>query len=525
MKVIISDPISEDGIRILKDNNIKVIYAVEENIDENFKHVQSADGWIIRSGTTLDSKIINNAVNLSVIGRAGVGVDNIDISAATRRGVVVMNTPDANTISAAEHTMALILAISRNISYGHEAISKGEWNRHKLIGSELRNKTLGIVGLGKIGREVLQRSHAFNMKILGYDPFLPEDFFREDELQICDLDYLIENSDYITLHIPLTKDTKDLFDYNNLIKMKKDARIINVARGGIINENDLSKVLLENKIAGAALDVFESEPLPIDSPLISAPNIILTPHLGASTKEAKEGVSQSICNQVKNFLINDELDNAINMPFQNFSQLKEIAPFLRLSELLGRIHSQVARGPITEVSINCFGSISDTKPIGLSFLRSLLQLRVPERVNYINADALARELGIDVSINFSTSDSNYSNLISTKVKTDKEVLIDGSIFDDNLPRLVNIFGYKIEVNPNGTLLFVQNDDVPGVIGKVGTLLGDNKINIAAYLLSREKNKNLAFAVIRLDEPVASKIIKLLNEIKELRFVHQIDVHK
>ena len=524
MKVIVSDPISEDGIRILKDNNIEVIYSTDEKIDENFKHIPSADGWIIRSGTTLDSKIINNAANLSVIGRAGVGVDNIDISAATRRGVVVMNTPDANTISAAEHTMALILALSRNISYGHEGISKGEWNRHKLIGSELCDKTLGIVGLGKIGREVLQRSQAFNMKILGYDPFLPEDFFREDELQICDLDYLIENSDYITLHIPLTKDTKYLFDYNNLIKMKKDARIINVARGGIINENDLSKVLIENKIAGAALDVFESEPLPIDSPLRSAKNIILTPHLGASTKEAKEGVSLSICNQVKNFLINDELGNAINMPFQNFSQLKEMAPFLRLSELLGRIHSQVSSGPIAEVIINCFGSISETKPIGLSFLRSLLQSRVPERVNYINADTLAKELGIDVSINFSTSDTNYSNLISAKVKTDKEVLIEGSIFDDNLPRLVNIFGYKMEVNPNGTLLFVQNDDVPGVIGKVGTLLGDNKINIAAYLLSREKNKNLAFAVIRLDEPVGSKIIKLLNEIKELKFVHQIDVH-
>ena len=195
MKVIVSDPISKDGIKILTDNNIEVIYATDEKIDEKFKHIPSADGWIIRSGTTLDSKIINNAANLSVIGRAGVGVDNIDISAATRLGIVVMNTPDANTISAAEHTMALILALSRNVSYGHEGISKGEWNRHKLIGSELCDKTLGIVGLGKIGREVLQRSQAFNMKILGYDPFLPEDFFREDELRICDLDYLIENSD------------------------------------------------------------------------------------------------------------------------------------------------------------------------------------------------------------------------------------------------------------------------------------------------------------------------------------------
>jgi len=523
VRVIISDPISEEGLRIFKDNNIEVIDINGQNIDENSSQIKTADAWIIRSGTILNSRIIEKADNLSVIGRAGVGVDNIDISAATRRGIVVMNTPDANTISAAEHTMALILALSRNVSSGHNGLSKGEWNRHFLIGSELHGKTIGIVGLGKIGREVMQRSKSFNMQILGYDPFIPDDFFRDDELEICDLEYLIKKSDYITLHIPLTNDTKNLFDYDNLIKMKKEARIINVARGGIINENDLSKVLNEKKISGAALDVFESEPLDNASPLLSAPNIILTPHLGASTKEAKEGVSMSICNQVKNFLINEELDNAINMPFKNFAHLKEMAPFLQLSELLGDIHCQVSDGPIKKVTINCFGSINDTKPIGLSFLRILLKNRVPERVNYINADALAKELGMEVSINYSTSDSNYSNLISATVKADKEILIEGSVFDDNLPRLVNIFGYKMEVNPNGTLLFVQNDDVPGVIGKVGTFLGDNKINIAAYLLSRKKNENLAFAVIRLDDSIDNKIIDMLSSIKELKFVHQINL--
>ena len=523
MKVIVSDPVSEDGLNILKENNIDIINAVGDEIDKNSDYLKIAQGWIIRSGTTIDSELIEKASNLSVIGRAGVGVDNIDIAAATRRGIVVLNTPDANTISAAEHTMALILALSRNVSFGHYGLLKGEWNRHQLIGSELREKTIGIVGLGKIGREVIQRCKAFNMRILGYDPYIPENFFRDDELEITGLDNLIEKSDYITLHIPLTSDTKNLFDYNKLIRMKKEARIINVARGGVINEADLSKVLNENKIAGAALDVFESEPLHKNSPLLAAPNLILTPHLGASTKEAKESVSISICNQIKNFLINDELHNAINIPFKNFSQLKEMAPFLNLSELLGTIHSQVSDGPIKEVHINCFGKINDTKPIGLSFLRSLLQTRVPERVNYINANALAKELGMKVIIKFSTLDSNYSNLISAKVISDKEAIIEGSVFDDNLPRLVNIFGYKMEVNPNGTLLFVQNDDVPGVIGKVGTLLGNNKKNIAAYLLSREKNENLAFAVIRLDDPIESKIIDLLSSIEELKFVRQINL--
>ena len=526
MKVIVSDPISNDGLKILEDYDIEIINAVDIDINENFQHIESADAWIIRSGTTLDSKIINKASNLSVIGRAGVGVDNIDIPAATRKGIVVMNTPDANTISAAEHTMALILALSRNVSYGHQGLSKGQWNRHELIGSELRNKTLGIVGLGKIGREVLQRSKAFNMKILGFDPFLSKDLFRSEDIELCELDFLIKNSDFITLHIPLTKDTKNLFNYNTLIKMQKEARIINVARGGIINEIDLAKVLKEKKISGAALDVFETEPLPEDSPLISAPNIILTPHLGASTKEAKEGVSISICSQIKNFLVNEDLENAINIPFQNLSQLKEMAPFLQLSGDLGSIHSQISNGPIKEVVINCFGKIDEIKPLGLSFLRRLLESRVPERVNYINADALAKELGINVILNHSTANSNYSNLISTRVKSDKEVLLDGSVFDDNFPRLVNILGYKMEVNIDGALLFVQNEDVPGVIGKVGTLLGDNNINISAYLLSKEKNKNLAFAVIRLDDLVSPEIINKLNGIKQLKVVHQIKVdHK
>ena len=256
MKVIISDPISDEGLKIFRKNGIEVIDAVESKIDENYEHVSSANGWVIRSGTTLDAKIIGKANNLSVIGRAGVGIDNIDISAATRKGVVVMNTPDANTISAAEHTMALILSLSRNVSYGHQSLLNGNWDRHKFIGSELRYKKLGIIGLGKIGREVMQRALSFKMKVLGFDPFIKEDMLRSDDIELYELEELIKESDFITVHIPLTNDTKNLFDYNMLSKMKKEARIINVARGGIINEFDLSEILKEGKIAGAALDVF-----------------------------------------------------------------------------------------------------------------------------------------------------------------------------------------------------------------------------------------------------------------------------
>ena len=525
MKVIVSDPISDDGLKIFYDNNIEVIDATDSIIDENYEHIPTANAWVIRSGTTLDEKIISKADKLTVIGRAGVGIDNIDISAATRKGVVVMNTPDANTISAAEHTMALLLSLSRNISYGHHSILSGNWDRHKFIGSELRAKSLGIIGLGKIGREVMQRALGFNMKILGFDPFIKEEMLRSDEIELLDLNELVEKCDFITIHIPLTNDTKNLFDYKMLNKMKKEARIINVARGGIINESDLAKVLHEGNIGGAALDVFENEPIEPTNPLLNAPNLILTPHLGGSTNEAKAGVSTAICNQIKNYLINEDLENAVNFPLQDSSDLKGISSFLDLADNLGIIiHRNISEGPIRRVEINCFGTLDQIKPILLSFLRSLLQNRVPERVNFINAETIAKELGIELSINYSTSNSNYSNLISARVIAKNDIIFEGSVFNDDLPRLVNLMGYKMEVNLKGTLLFIQNDDVPGVVGKVGTILGKNKINIGAYLLSQHSREKLAFAVIRLDSPINEQLISELADLEEIKFVNQIQIN-
>ena len=524
MKVIVSDPISDDGLNVFYKNNFDVIDATNSKIDENYEHIPTANAWVIRSGTKLDASIISKADKLAVIGRAGVGIDNIDISAATRKGVVVMNTPDANTISAAEHTMALLLSLSRNISYGHQSILSGNWDRHKFIGSELRAKTIGIIGLGKIGREVMQRALGFNMKILGFDPFIKKDMLRSDEIELSGLNELVERSDFVTIHIPLTNDTKNLFDYKMLSRMKKDSRIINVARGGIINEPDLAKALHDGIIGGAALDVFKNEPIEPTNPLLNAPNLILTPHLGGSTKEAKAGVSTAICNQIKNYLINNDLENAVNFPLQDTSDLKGISSFLDLADVLGLIHRNIAEGPIKKVDINCFGTLDQIKPIALSFLRSLLQDRVPERVNFINAEAIAKELGIEVSINYSTSDSNYSNLISAKVFAKKSVIFEGSVFNDDLPRLVNLMGYKMEVNLKGTLLLVQNDDVPGVVGKVGTILGKNEINIEAYLLSQHSKEKLAFAVIRLDSPLEDKLISELQDVDELKFVNQIKIN-
>ena len=317
MKVLVSDPITEAGMAILKDAKFEVVYLPDASADEKADACKDVHGWVVRSGTQATAEMINSADNLQVIGRAGVGTDNIDISAATRKGIVVMNTPDVNTISAAEHTVAMMLALSRNIPLGHGGMMKGEWNRNALVGTELRNKTLCVVGLGKIGREVIQRCLSFNMNILGYDPFVRQDMFNEDEVKETDLEMLTTESDYITLHVPFIDATKDLFNFDRLCRMKDSARIINVARGGIINEADLAKALNEDKIAGAAIDVFTSEPIGEDNPLVKAKNIVLTPHLGASTVEAKEGVSLTVCEQVRDYLLHEKLENVINMPISD----------------------------------------------------------------------------------------------------------------------------------------------------------------------------------------------------------------
>ena len=302
MKVIITDPISESGISFLKEADFSVVQLYNASKEDIIRACEDADGWIIRSGTKIDKKMIKAAKKLKAIGRAGVGVDNIDIDEATKRGIIVMNTPDVNTISAAEHSIAMMLALSRNVSIGDSEVKQMKWNRHLLIGSELRAKTLGLVGMGKIGREVMSRCISFGMNVLGYDPFVNKEMFKDGEIEIVDLDRLTEQSDFISIHVPLNSDTTNLFDYKRLKKMKQTARIINVSRGGIINEKDLSRALRDGVISGAAIDVFTKEPIEKSNPLIDSPNILLTPHLGASTEEAKEGVSISICQQLKSYL-------------------------------------------------------------------------------------------------------------------------------------------------------------------------------------------------------------------------------
>ena len=522
MKILISDPITNKGLSLLKDANFDLIELPNASDKEKAEACKDVQGWVIRSGTSVTAKMIESAKKLVVIGRAGVGVDNIDIEAATRRGVVVMNTPDVNTISAAEHTVAIILSLSRNIAEGNSSLKKGQWNRNELVGSELRNKTLGIVGLGKIGQEVLTRCRAFGMNVIGYDPYMNEDKFNPEEIKIVDLDNLTKNADYITVHVPLNDSTRDLFNYEQLIKMKSNARIVNVARGGIINEVDLARVLNEGKIAGAAIDVFTSEPLEDKNPLLKANNILLTPHLGASTEEAKEGVSLAICEQVRDYIINEKLNNAINMPISDMAKLKEIKFNLDLSELMGNIQGQLNQGSIKRVQVECSGTMDETKPAALAFLKGLLKNRVPDRVNYINAESIAIELGISIEHSFTNDSGPYTNLIRTRVSAEfGATRIGGSVFDGNRIRLVNILGYEMEVNPYGTMLFMTNNDVPGVIGSVGYTLGKANINIGAYLLSREMKEGEAFSVVRVDNTLSEKVLDDLRSIPQIISVQQL----
>lgn len=523
-KVLVTDPISDKGLAIIRDAGLEVIYEPslsEERLNEVIKDMH---GWIIRSGTTITAKNLELAQNLQVIGRAGVGVDNIDIKSATNQGVLVMNMPDGNTISAAEHTMALISALSRNIQQGYLGLVKGEWNRHALVGNELRGKTLGVVGLGRIGREVIKRAQGFEMKIIGYDPYVNQEMFNPEKVKVLDIDELTVQSDFITVHVPLTDNTQDLFDTERLSMMKPTARIINVARGGIINENDLANALNDGVIAGAALDVFVSEPLDKGHPLITAKNILLTPHLGASTFEAKEGVSLGICEQIRDFLIEDKLANPINMPISDMSRMKELTPFLDLAEILGKIQFQLCDAPVKSVSIECFGNIDDAKPVALSFIKGILSESADVRLNFVNAGAIAEDRGISFSHSYNSDSVSFSNLIMTNVTTKNGTIqVAGSVFGDNHARLVNIKGYEVDVRPEGVMVLIQNQDVPGVIGRVGMILGDAGVNIAEYLLSRTSDSDTAFAIVKIDEELSDSVMSTLDSMTEILTIKQLQI--
>ncbi len=519
MKILVSDQLAQEGLAVLKEvKEFTVDVKTELKPDELKEIIKGYDALIVRSATKVTKDIINAAEKLKVIGRAGVGLDNVDLEAATQKGIIVMNTPAGNTISTCEHTMSMILALSRNIPQANASTKKGEWKRSKFMGIELYGKILGIVGFGRIGKEVAKRALSFGMKVIVYDPFLSREVAEEMGIEVVELPGLLERADFITVHTPLTDETKHLISTKEFALMKKGVRIINCARGGIIDETALSNAVREGKISAAALDVFEKEPLSPDSELLKFDNVIVTPHLGASTEEAQVNVSIEVAEIVRDALLNRGIRNAANYPCLEAEVCSLLEPHINLAEKLGMFSGQLIEGRFQELSISYSGDIIsyDLSPLTMALVKGILSPILKETVNFVNAISLARERGIDIRESKLSKEGEFVNLIQLEIKTDKESKkISGTLSANKQPRIVKIDGNYVEVSPIGEMIVMQNWDKPGIIGNIGTLLGGYNINIAAMTFGRQSLGGKAISVLNVDSPVSADI---LNKIKKLENV-------
>ncbi|MEZ5307484.1 MAG: phosphoglycerate dehydrogenase [Pyrinomonadaceae bacterium] len=522
-KVFVADDVNDEKLAPLRDAGINVHKETKLPPDELAVRMADANGVIVRSATKITAELMDAAPNLKVIGRAGVGVDNIDVKAATERGIVVMNAPDGNTITTAEHTFALLISMARNIPQANALLNSGTWDKKRFVGVELHGKTLGVIGLGRIGRHVSRIARGFGMKVLGYDPFVSEDV-NESGIVLESLDNLISGSDFITIHTPVTDETRGIIGAAAFAMMKDGVRIVNCARGGLVNETALLEALESGKVAGAALDVFESEPLSADSPLLNNPKIVATPHLGASTREAQEGVALTVAEQMRDYLLTGELRNAVNAPSMAAEELEKLKPYIDLAKNLGSFHRQVLGDErITEVKLEFCGQLaeSDCGPVIRAFLKGLLE-NVSNRINEVNAIHVAEERGIDLTTSL-TKSARVSpfDISSIVVSGEVEQTASGSVYGDGVGRLTKIGNFSVEIVPSGYMLFAKNRDVPGVIGRIGSLLGDHGVNISRFYLGRNEEGGEALSVIALDSPPASSVIDELRGIDTLISVKQV----
>jgi len=517
MKILVSDPLSEEGLKILKDRKLSVDVKAKLPPEELKKIIPDYDALIIRSGTKATADIINASVKLKVIGRAGVGVDNVDLEAATKKGIVVMNTPGGNTISTAEHTVSMLLALNRNIPQAYASIKSGAWDRKKFMARELSGKCLGIIGLGRIGMEVAKRAQSFGMRIIAHDPFLSSKKAEALEIELVELEELFKRVDFLTVHTPLTEETKHMISTKEFKLMKKGVKILNCARGGIIDEKALLAAINEGIVAGAALDVFEKEP-PKDNPLLELDCVIATPHLGASTKEAQINVAVEIAHQVADLLEAKGIRNALNYPCVEGEACRILEPYIKLAEKLGSFQSQIISGHINKVSIKYSGEIvnHEVAPVTVALIKGLLANILGESVNYVNAPIIARERGITVNETKVLENEQFSNLISVEVETSKgKSLISGTLFTKNKPRIVKIDEFHIDTIPEGHVLITKNIDSPGIVGQIGTVLGENKINIAAMNFGRAGAGDKSMIVLNVDNKISEKVLEKIRKCKNV----------
>jgi len=525
-KVLVSDTLAKEGIDIFKNaEGIEVDVMTNLTPDELRGIIGNYDGLAIRSATKVTSNIIEKADHLKVIGRAGIGLDNVDVSAASKRGIVVMNTPGGNTITTAEHAISMMLSLARKIPQATSSMKSGKWEKKKFMGTEVYNKTLGIIGIGRVGSIVANRAQGLKMNVLAYDPFISPDAAEKMGIQLGPIDEVLAQSDFVSIHAPMTNETRNLINAENIAKMKDGAVILNCARGGIINEKDLYDALVSGKLAGAALDVFEEEPT-TNMDLISLDNVICTPHLGASTDEAQRNVAIAIAKQIVDYLTIGDIRNAVNFPSVSGEILTLIRPYLNLAERLGSFESQLVKGGIEQVTIEYSGEILDydVAPVTVAFIKGLLSPILKETINFINAPVIAKERGIKIIESKSSETTDYRNMISITVKTSKqERFAAGTIFGRKDERIVKIDKFILDVIPEGNMLVLYNYDKPGVIGNIGTTLGANNINIARLHLSREQVDGQALVVLSTDSLLPEDVLQKMRDLPNVISVTQIEM--
>ena len=520
-KVLVSDKLHEQGIEILKNaENIDVDVKVGMSKDELKEVISDYDGIVIRSATKLTRDILEHASNLKAIGRAGIGVDNVDIPFATEKGIVVMNTPQGNTITTAEHTISMMMALSRNIPQATASLKSGKWEKSKFMGTELFNKTLGIVGLGNIGTIVANRALGLKMKVIGYDPYINEENAAKKGVKLVSLDTLFRESDYITIHTPLTKTTKNLVNKDTFEIMKDNVRIICCARGGIVNEDDLAEAIENGKVAGAAFDVYAQEPPDFNHPLFKSDKFICTPHLGASTKEAQYNVAVAVAEQMVDFLNFGIIKNALNVPSVSSEELQILKPYIKLGEKMGSFITQICKTScgFTDIHVEYFGEVAkyDVSPITLSVLKGLLTPIMGENVNFVNAPVVAKERGIKINESKNTEGKNFSSsiVVSTNTEEGKQT-IEGALFGKKDIRIVSINNFRVEAEPKGHIILLYNHDKPGVIGNIGSFLGEKNINIGNMQFGRESIGGMAISILQIDNEINETILSELQKLPNI----------
>ncbi|MEJ2009793.1 MAG: phosphoglycerate dehydrogenase [Acidobacteriota bacterium] len=525
MKVLIADNVSKRAVEILEEEKSWNVVFLPGRKDKSLvDEIADADALVVRSATKVRADLLAHAKRLRAIGRAGSGVDNVDLEAATMRGIVVMNTPGGNANSVAEQTMGLLVCLARRIPQADASMKKGAWEKKKLTGTELRGKTLGLIGLGRVGSEVARLARAFEMDVVAYDPYVPSRLAQEQGVRLVKLEDLLQSSDYISLHTAATPETHHLINAATLSQMRPGVRIVNCARGDLIKQEDLLQALESGHVAGAALDVFEKEP-PMDSPLVAHPNVIATPHIAGSTDEAQEIVGIRIAEQIRDYLRLGVPRNAVNMPAISPEEYKKLEPYIQLGEKLGAFAAQIAGERIEEVKISYDGGLSelDTHLVKNAVLKGVLGKALSEAVNLINAGALAQERGLEVVEVRSARRATYSNSLGIALQTESDSLSVLGMVGRRGMYILGVSEIDIEAPLKGYLLFIRNQDVPGVIGRVGTILGEHKVNIANFALGRSQQAGEALGLVNVDDSIPQEVLAEIRKIAAVRFACVVEV--